>query len=909
MNIKKTLIILILIIPIILILALNTASVVIAVRTPDNPTEIEVRSRFNKIIRDNEVIEVSIDDENNFLIINIFPEITREKGLIVETIASSKVGEILIEKIENTENRYSLIPKKVGYVQVVISSKANINIKRQLNFEIISKRITSINVLDAKRNNLSLGSFESTKLYGGTKLLNEIYPIIAFEKDTLEWGTSPIGVVDIDDNGQLTVLERELVEISVGAYGKDGRYCQSRALLDFRDAIVKRDIAYTSSEINENWVRENLVFEDIKDVVSIEKNEDRYVVRHGEKSIEVKVLSVDENEIGFLDGLSRVYTNNGMYRIILGELEPFKKIDDNKDIKFQTSDFRVLEINEKTGHLYPKKAGEVTVSATYKNKTISKKITVRELRNNFEMSLGFIDQYRGIRQDRVWAKNFYLGGERYENGIEVEMESRLSNVEKIDTMDIGIIDDDSSFDIIWTLSKEGVIEIEKDDEVEVINAQKIKFLDSGCGDNVTLTAYMAVDGYPLNTMKRSYTFKVFDDVEAINVYNLAHLKKAFSDKVKNVVFQSDIEVELKKISSDEMTSLKVYSNFWGNGFSLSGETGTEKLFAYPMIELSSEYGRGILDDGSVDKTDQIIFDDIVIETTKQYRTEGDLFNMCVGINSYDMKIDQVFRYVQIKNCTFGMEIRRPGNIFLEGSIVGDNLYTGVFIRNLAGAHLEDNSFVVKNCVFKNSLAPSIAIGFDGVDNLAQAVGKNSLQHVYFEGDNRFYNWQDKDSLEGVVHSVFKMVLGTSDPRQSSAIEGLMKFVAPFWRAILDAPEWRQLFKRYGKKEYASMALFVLGGVSENDYSNLHLNDEFLSQDLPFDVEGADKTTLALIKLGLGVIGGTNVEKLPNNRMVGYNFNKESPDIGPFEPVPESEELYASLIGEKIASYDYVKSLD
>jgi len=65
---------------------------------------------------------------------------------------------------------------------------------------------------------------------------------------------------------------------------------------------------------------------------------------------------------------------------------------------------------------------------------------------------------------------------------------------------------------------------------------------------------------------------------------------------------------------------------------------------------------------------------------------------------------------KLKTVLLEWKLEDQGNIFLEGSIVGDNLYTGVFIRNLAGAHLEDNSFVVKNCVFKNSLAPSIAIG-------------------------------------------------------------------------------------------------------------------------------------------------------------------------------------------------------
>lgn len=903
MNIKKTLIILILIIPIILILALNTASAIVAVRTPDNPTEIEVRDKYNKVIRESQVIEVSIDDDENFLIIHILPQITRQKDITVEVIKVSQVGEVLLEKIEGADDRYKIIPKKVGYVQLVISADANINLKRKLNFEVTSKRISSIQVLDPKRNNLSLDLAQSTKLYGGIKLINEIYPIVAFEQDSLEWMTNPVDVVDIDDNGQITVLKRALVEINIGAYGKDGRFVQSHSLLDFSDAIVKRNIAYTSEEINANWVKDNLVFDEIQDEVSISEEEGTFTVSHNGKSIEVNVHPVKKSEIGYLDGLSRVYTNNGMYRLIVGDLESFTRFA-NKETTFKTSDFRILDINESTGHIYPKKAGVVEVIAIHKGNEIVKEIEVRELHSNFEMNLNYLDQKRGIRQDRVWAMNFYSGGDRYKEGKEVAMDKRLNSVSKSSDFKLEIVDDTSGFDIIWKLSKDGVISMSKDLDSEAINTQKVSFLETGLGDSVALDAYMAVDGYPVKTMKRSYTFKIFDDKDAVNVFNLAHLQKAFDDKIKNAVLQSDIKVELKKISDSEMEPLNVYSNLWGNGFALSGEVETPKAFAYPMIQLSSEFGRGINDDGTVDKTDKLIFDDITIETTTQYRNEGDLYQMCVGVNSYDMKIDQIFRYTQIRNCTFGMEIRRPGNLIFDGCLVGDNLYTGVFIRNLAGMHLKDIHATIRNSVFKNSLAPSIAVGFDGVENLAQAVGSNSLQPIFFEGDVRFYNWQDKDSLEVMVKSVFKMVLGTSDSTQSSMIENLMKFVSPFWQAIMDAPEWRSLFKRFGKKEYASMALFVLGGVSDNDYSNLHLGDKFLSQTLPFEVEGADATTISLIKLGLSLMGKTSVEKLPHNCMVGYDVTKESTDIGPFEPVPESKELYDSLIGEEVAGYTY-----
>ena len=83
-NMKKFLIAVILLIPVILILALNGASTIVAINTPDNPTKIEIRDKNNVIIKDGEVLELDLIRDDDFIIINIFPEINQKLPQILQ---------------------------------------------------------------------------------------------------------------------------------------------------------------------------------------------------------------------------------------------------------------------------------------------------------------------------------------------------------------------------------------------------------------------------------------------------------------------------------------------------------------------------------------------------------------------------------------------------------------------------------------------------------------------------------------------------------------------------------------------------------------------------------------------------------------------------------------------------------
>lgn len=97
-------------IPIILILALNGASTIVSINTPDNPTEIEIRNSHNVIVKDNEILELDLI-RDDFIIINIFPEITKNKNINKPEVTANSIGEVELKRIDNT-NRYQTIPKR-----------------------------------------------------------------------------------------------------------------------------------------------------------------------------------------------------------------------------------------------------------------------------------------------------------------------------------------------------------------------------------------------------------------------------------------------------------------------------------------------------------------------------------------------------------------------------------------------------------------------------------------------------------------------------------------------------------------------------------------------------------------------------------------------------------------------------
>ena len=891
---KKFLIVVICLIPIILILALNGASTIVSINTPDNPTEIEIRNSHNVIVKDGEVLELDLI-RNDFIIINIFPEITKNKNINKPEVTANSIGEVELKRIDNT-NRYQAIPKKAGYVELILSAEANVSLKRKVTFMVRSNAITEVNVLDAERRQLGVSNVQSEVVYefGETYYLDYYAKHFdALDYTSPKWSFDPFGSAEVL-NGHVIIKDRVKAKVSFTAYGKDGVPLQATTYIDFSKAIVNRTLVHTTESVDEEWIRNNIVFPEYRDDAMINKLEGgKYSVEANDRKVVINVVDNITNDIYFSDGIEKVYTNTSIPRLVLSKAENGEVIDLTDiysdyygKVRFVSSDTDILKVNENNGCIQPQKYGTCTVSAFVFDKEYTKTIEVREVKELFSLKHEYIDQARGIRQDRVWGTRFIRGGE----DETLPWQERLAQMEVVNVYDFFVKDDNAEFDIIWELDKEGLIEVERLYPVGEKNDIEIRFLDAALGQSVTLTAYMSDGKNKIEHFKKSFTFKVINRLNAVNVTNSLQCYKAYELKAVDMVFQSDI------VHSNDTyhRSLLVYSNIWGNGFSV-----TQNLEANPpdkwdyLIDFDESRASLI----ETVPNDEIIFDDFTIMSVPTLEDKNIAKLAGVGLRiGYIPKTPVVFRYLQIKNCNFGIEIKSVAHSIVDGCIIGDNRLVGISRNNDWHENIDDDIFILKNSVFTNSLGPSITLLFREMYESAKHQGKNILPNVKFEGNVRFYNWQNRNQLDGM----FDAILSGFFPADAE-FEGIKSLIGPFWNSVMKDKRMNDLFMWHKGKEYASVGMFTYGLTAKNDMSKLQIGDRYAAKEIPIYNEDT-KGTISLFKLVVSVVLEINIEDFYDSFLVGYDFSKGKPDVLPLDPVPASYEMYDSLRGGAVAPY-------
>ena len=139
---KKFLIAVICIIPIVVVLALSVTSNIILLTTPVNPESIVVKNSRNEVIEPGELITVDKDTED-FLIVEIYPSITPDKSIIQERDPGAGDGEVELVPIEGT-NRYRIHALSMGATDLIIRAAKNINVVYTLSFYVTTTEIDSI---------------------------------------------------------------------------------------------------------------------------------------------------------------------------------------------------------------------------------------------------------------------------------------------------------------------------------------------------------------------------------------------------------------------------------------------------------------------------------------------------------------------------------------------------------------------------------------------------------------------------------------------------------------------------------------------------------------------------------------------------------------------------------------------
>lgn len=903
---KKFLIVVICLIPILLILALNGASALVAIRTPDNPTQIEVRDKYNKVIGADDVVELDLSHDDDFIIINIYPEITKNKKINSPEIVKGSAGELRLEHIKGT-NRYAIVPLRAGYLELIISAEANIEIKTTVSFLIKTNRVSELSILDAQRNTLSVSGISSermNKLSGEYKLDYSVIPFSALDYISTRWEVAPYGAVEILANGHIVINDRIKVAVSLSVTGKDGVSLRTSTNIDFSNAIVKRTLVHTKDVVDIEWIRENIVFDEFKTSAVITKLEgSKYKVEANGDSVEVSVYDNIQDEIYFSDGIKKVYTNTSVPRLTLATIFDAKDIDLDdyssdyySKVRFSSSDEDIAKVHEYKGMLQLNKMGTCTITAVIADKECKKTIEVREAREHFNLRHEYMDQFRGIRQDRVWGTKFIVGGEptKIVDGKtqNVDWQTRFDKMEVGDTYDFFVKGDNGEFDIIWEYDNEGVIEVKRQYPVGQKNDIKIKFLESGLGQSVTLSAYMSIDGkYKIQHLKKSFTFKIINRPNAINVVDSIQCHKAFTLRALDMVFQDDIIHD----SSTYGDRMSIYANIWGNGFRVSEVIGDNVNTSVAIICYYGEDGRNKVIEK--DANDKVIIDDLTIMPIVSLVDHNTPLAVGSGILVKDfLKTPIELRYLQVKNTNIGIEVRKVSKFTLEGSIIGDNRFIGLIRYKDWDESIDNDVFVLKNTIFTNTLGPSIMFLFDDLNVAAKTQGKNILPEVRFEGNVRFFNWQSRKQLNTLIDVILAQYFPDDD-----SLEGLKRIVAPFWEKIMKDRRWDNMFMWHKGTEYASMGMMTYGLTAKNDLNKLQLGDKYAVKAIPL-MNKDTETYLLAFKIVVSVATNHSIEDFYDSHLIGYDFSKGKPEVMPLEPVPSSYAMFETLKGDKVADY-------
>lgn len=614
---KKFLLGVIFIIPIVVMVAISAAVTIIATATSPLPDQIVIYDDSGTLLKDGDVVECEITDTDRYLTVEVLPVLVKNDGIELELDTESGAGRLKLVR-EGDSHRYKIVPQAPGAVSAVIRAAANIGVVRELTFIINTREITGVEIFDENGNNI-----EEISLIKQARVFAEVSPVVALSGYNLTWKSSDESVVKVSTNGMLYPVGRGRAVVSLSALDKRGNIRTDSIVVDTTRALVSSDVIFTSTEITYDWIRSNILLSDASEVSDVGQTE--YIVSEEGVSVSLKFQFCAEDEWGFCDGLDVVYTRHIPYFIelcYLGTNVPLSGAELTSD------DPSVCDVDGMA--LLPKKSGTVTIFAAFGGEVKSKVITVRDNPAVLSLNLSSADAKRGIKMTRVWGLQTYAEGQF------------------VNTYQMGTVED---ADVVWktddatkaTVTPEGLV----------------TFLEGSRGRKVVVTASTTVYGKPTG-VSRSFTFNILNE-DAVNVYSYDDLNAVNNQERYVSVLQSDLE------SAYEMT---LRNSVYGNGFTVSAEIrGSEVENMDSIFNIAREQVE------YYDSLSAIVVEDIVLvgRDLPEKSTH-------VGLDCYRTPNKIILRYIVARNFHTSFDISHCNDVLIEGCILGDNKHHGIMLR-------------------------------------------------------------------------------------------------------------------------------------------------------------------------------------------------------------------------------------
>ena len=942
---KKFLIAVICIIPIIVVLALSATSDIILNFAPVNPESIVVKDSSNNEI-DTDALIMASTDTNDFLIIDIYPTITPDKSITYEQVGGGTAS-IELEQ-QGDSNRYDIIAEGSGAVSLIVRAKKNINVQVQLNFYVQSTKVNELSIFDDHGNVVEstdsiqdgYDDLEPYRLTGPARFVYDANPIDALGDEEAQWFVAVGKDLVSVDNGIVRPLKRPttgesgLAIVKLELYDKDVTLHERYFAVDVSGAVASQDSVYADSEADLEAVIQGtlLIQNDLKFSYS-SIGGDVYVVsgsytdEKGDKQefeFEINV-SIGGAKWGFIDGYSTIYTNNGNYFAAFGYIGG-AAFDENEtqSVVLTSSDDKVLSVglSGRKWKLTPLKAGKVTLRAEKDGAVVEKEIVVRERPLVIFQDLVTADSQLGIRMDRTWGTEWV----KTENG------------ETAYTSDfrMGIRGDTNAFDVLWTATvtdfEGGTVNVAPayggteptEEQLAPIGGEEyVRLIPVGdgtqavvmrlnpqkmLGATMTLTASVLVDNRPIGNVTASFTFK-FHDIPSVNVYTWDEMYWSVCNMNRDIIMQSAITVpdEVFAANNADVDAIDMRSSMYGNGFlfQMTGVAPHDKLSVFGIEGHFYHFMKGQQTVSGEVYDRGIVFEDMRIsgmstmdELVKISEQGKSSYFFCRSWSSEKI----TYRYCQIYNCTKGVHAHGSDLFTLEGCIIGDNYTTGGELAYSVANYNSGCKLVLKNNVFKTSRGPSLMISPRQL--VDEVLNQSITPYISVEGFLDVYNWKTRKQLPDVFSTTVGTMVSAYIP---SSLLDVPEIVSNAMTDVMNNEIYDNLFFNYAGEQYISLAVTVLGLMCTATPDRITIADGTGMASFEMPLHDANGTPLGELKnleslipsIG-SLIGNATVAKMKishNPVIICPDFSTGSPNIMPGEQIPNDRELYDRLTGK------------
>lgn len=887
---KKFLLIVIILIPIIVTVALNATGRFISIITPDNPTDIEIRSSLNEVIGKDDVIGVDINDVGEFIMVDVLPLMTKEDGINEPEKDENSVGDIELERLAGT-NKYFVIPKRVGTVKVVLSAVANVNVRRAVTFNVTSDSIESLIVYNSFGQDVDTSNTyfvnESHQLYF------DIFPIEALSRNMVSWKVSNGNAVDLTPNGYLTIKERGLTEIRIMAKDRNANLVTRDIIVDTSNALVKQPVAYVlESDFNAEYINDNYSLDpENSQAIFVEDNTYEIIrtdpITEEVTSAEIEVYITEEDEWDFTDKPKTLYTNNGPHFLRFFNLLS-GKAEEKVEVSFDNS--TLADFDKETGALVPLSPGRLLISAEKKGVTKQLEITIRERVSSYELELGSEDAKLGIQLTRKWGNYWF------------DDDGNLTN-----KYSFGLFNKLNTFDVEWSSSNPEVVSFENvEDTQDVV----LTFHEEGAGSSSVISADLIVNNRKVPGLKRSFEFKLMDTPDYINVYNFEQMRDIAFDEVYNICLQENI-------SATRILSMNVGVSIYGNGYlfdatqipSIPFGVGAISIFRegyqWGRLGVPTEEGKIYTDTQNIEK--DLKFEEIRMQNAANISdapSRGDCLQIVAA-----WKGNIEFKYMQVKNADRGIEIVWCKEVTFEGCILGDNSTYSVFAVYPEFPHsVFDNqraSLTFKNNVIKHSDGPGVAFSYGNAIN-AVDLAKGYMPNVFVEGFLDIYNWHTQDSFERMFSKIVVQSLLAYTSATPEAVNIIDRLMVQAFKDYFGNPALDSIYYWQDNKKYVSVGMMALGAIFRPEAEYIQCNDPRLAvMAVPMEDANGKPLSNTVSALKTLLTAFMDLEKVTYaSALVCYDFqNGKEPAVKPGDPVPQDYELYARLTGQSVNLYN------